>query len=467
MTAEEGCSPTPSDNTVVPPGTPKKIEEGNMPVRRGSASSSGGGPGGGMQAASASEVASRESDLDDRTLSLKVMVGIGRVCVFRVGGVEETCRTDEVAVPRWEFLVGDKPHEHYDELMKLRPPMQQIASIEDSSAAGTVVVSSETAEAVEDSFELLEVGQGFQVGALTRKLEAFQETHGLPGASTGTRGHASQTRVATILRAHLPDCVRDRIEAGHADFINEVRRLTVLFLGFPSLTEPKRPTPEHPEVAGGVGDVQRVVEVVQRHMRQYDGSFLQFRCDEKGFLAICAFGLPGRTHHQRPVRAVRAALKIVDNLKEDGTQTCVGITTGDLLCACVGSPARSEYTVFGDPINMSARLMCKAKKGMGSVLCDQKTYDRAKATAKFVALDPMQVKGSPGPVLVYKVEPMAPRGTAFARNSSDEVEVPLTCRTVVRKPLVERDDVMEMMWSRISGMMREHQGGVVLIEGAA
>lgn len=77
---------------------------------------------------------------------VQVMVGIGRVCVFRVGGVEETYRTDEVAVPRWEFLVGDKPHEHYDEFMKLRPPIQQIASIEGSSAAGTVVVSRETAE---------------------------------------------------------------------------------------------------------------------------------------------------------------------------------------------------------------------------------------------------------------------------------------------------------------------------------
>lgn len=43
----------------------------------------------------------------------------------------------------------------------------------------------------------------------------------------------------------------------------------------------------------------------------------------------------------------------------------MGVTTGDLLCAIVGSAQRAEYTVFGDPINLSARLMVRAKKGLG------------------------------------------------------------------------------------------------------
>ncbi len=54
-----------------------------------------------------------------------------------------------------------------------------------------------------------------------------------------------------------------------------------------------------------VTEVQAAVDLVQKQMRIYDGSFLQFRCDEKGFLSICAFGLPGKTHEDSPARAIQ------------------------------------------------------------------------------------------------------------------------------------------------------------------
>lgn len=47
-------------------------------------------------------------------------------------------------------------------------------------------------------------------------------------------------------------------------------------------------------------------------------SSLQFRCDEKGFLAICAFGLPGRSHEDGPARGIQAALAIVEAVKVSG-----------------------------------------------------------------------------------------------------------------------------------------------------
>jgi hypothetical protein len=47
---------------------------------------------------------------------------------------------------------------------------------------------------------------------------------------------------------------------------------------------------------------------------------LQFRCDEKGFLAICAFGLPGRSHEDGPARGIQAALAIVEAVKVGGVK---------------------------------------------------------------------------------------------------------------------------------------------------
>ena len=57
--------------------------------------------------------------------------------------------------------------------------------------------------------------------------------------------------------------------------------------------------------------MQAAVQVVQKRMRHFDGCFVQFRCDEKGFLSISAFGLPGNSHEDGPSRAVAAALSVV------------------------------------------------------------------------------------------------------------------------------------------------------------
>ena len=89
--------------------------------------------------------------------------------------------------------------------------------------------------------------------------------------------------------------------------------------------------------------------------------------------------------------ALQAALAIVDGMKSLGGQGCIGVTTGQLLCACVGSRIRAEYTVFGDSINLSARLMCKATAGMGDILCDYSTQHMATNAAAYTRLEPLVV----------------------------------------------------------------------------
>ena len=47
-----------------------------------------------------------------------------------------------------------------------------------------------------------------------------------------------QLRSAEYLQMHVMDNVRQRIEAGHKDFVDEIRVCTVLFIGFPFLKVP-------------------------------------------------------------------------------------------------------------------------------------------------------------------------------------------------------------------------------------
>ena len=73
-------------------------------------------------------------------------------------------------------------------------------------------------------------------------------------------------------------------------------------------------------------------------------------------------------------------------------EVVVGITTGQVLCACVGSKTRAEYTVYGDAINLSARLMGAAQEGLTHVLCDDATRQLALRSAAFYRLDPIQAR---------------------------------------------------------------------------
>jgi class 3 adenylate cyclase len=49
----------------------------------------------------------------------------------------------------------------------------------------------------------------------------------------------------------------------------------------------------------------------------------------------------------------------------------VGVTTGVVFCGVVGATMRKEYTVLGDTVNLSARLMQYACANGGGVVCDQ------------------------------------------------------------------------------------------------
>ncbi|GAX78249.1 hypothetical protein CEUSTIGMA_g5691.t1 [Chlamydomonas eustigma] len=312
-------------------------------------------------------------------------------------------------------------------------------------------------------------------------------------------------RLLSTLRMMVPGCVRNMIEDGNLDFINEIRPLTCLYLGFPSLSQEEDPVISQPfsdrsrpevlghgdeVVVGGLqmmdsrtrrgsaalsafetqqliskqlGSVQFVVQQSQEVMRKWGGSCLQFRCDEKGYVCVCVFGLPGHTHENNPGKAVLSALELSQRIAEGGQRVCVGITTDNLLCTCVGArKARLEYTVYGDGINMSARYMMKLKDGLltGDVLCDEATYHRCRNVAEFEKLPPVSVKGKQLPQTVYRVTPSvihvnSPFATTVHRNH------------VLSRPMVGRDTEMGLIFSRAADLVSgaKSSAGAVIIEG--
>jgi hypothetical protein len=371
----------------------RAFRAGDSPVSKTSIASSGFGKSSVIVQA-ALNIARNPAARQHHRLSLKVMCGSGSMCIYHCGGniVGQSSKSagfdDKLA--RWEYFLGDSAFAPMEDELGRRQTIAQISAIEDHADAGDVIISKEMLEAIDERHadaELLSGGAArlFAVpGTTAEQLEALHVQ-----LSTATEQFPSHVaaRAAALFRMHVVDNVRQRIEAGHYDFINEIRQLTILFMGFPSLKEPDA------SLAHQLQPVQDTVMAVNRVMHQFQGSFVQFRCDEKGFLAICAFGLPGVSHANNPERGILAALLTQRLVEQMGQRFACGVTTGALLCACVGSKVRSEYTMFGDAINLSARLMCKAKAGLGIVITDEPTSQKAITKVEYEALTPLMLKG--------------------------------------------------------------------------
>jgi len=125
---------------------------------------------------------------------------------------------------------------------------------------------------------------------------------------------------------------------------------------------------------------QALMEEIERVIySEWDGAINKLLVDDKGLLCLCAFGLEGSQHADDTMRAVSAAVELVETLPTLAPGVCarVGVAFGRCFCGVVGSPERHEYTVMGDTVNLSARLMTQASEN--SVLVDHETMKVCRA----------------------------------------------------------------------------------------
>ena len=411
-----------------------------------------------------------QAAVDSATLSLKLSLGAGHLRLFTLGG------GGAVDEQRWEFFASDPI------LPAAESPSPvftaQIACTDADGLKGVAVASPQVMELLASvacceaeplpsgAFILRSVTalSADATPALPPLSPALARGLELPPCMASLQRSGPTTRAAVdLLQAFLLGSIRSRVLAGQYEYINELRDCTVVFCGIPALT--KRRAAGAPPV-DECALAQSAVLAVQRAVGQVDGAFLQARCDEKGFIIVSAFGLPGYAHEDGPARGIRAALATQHALAELSLDAHIGVTTGRLLCACVGAPGRVEFSAFGNAINLSARLM-GACTDEHAVLVDATTHDKAPSAAVFTELPPLRVKGRDMAVTAYgvaalresrhlKSSPVAgPRAMPASEPSA------LVGRTAALNALVDALD------ATLSGARGLAAGGVVLIEGDA
>ncbi len=149
----------------------------------------------------------------------------------------------------------------------------------------------------------------------------------------------------------------------------------------------------------------RMVQVIFAH----GGTLDKFMGDA----IMAVFGAPVH-HDDDPIRAVKAALLMRRELKafntrrrEEGKgqiQNGIGIGYGEAISGNIGSEQRMDYTVIGDPVNLSSRLEGLTKGYSQKILISESVYLDIKDQVPCVPLETVRVKGKEQKTVIYGID---------------------------------------------------------------
>jgi ABC-type transport system substrate-binding protein/class 3 adenylate cyclase len=200
--------------------------------------------------------------------------------------------------------------------------------------------------------------------------------------------------------------------------------------------------------------VARMVHAVE----EFGGTVKDLAGD--GVLAL--FGAPV-THEDDAERALRAALRILDDIRGyadevarawgvEGFGVRAGVATGPVVVGPVGAGRRVEYGAFGDTVNVAARLQASAEPG--TALADGDTHRLAEPLFEWGPPAPMTLKGKAQPVVARLVRGIQ-HEAATVRGLRGE-----------QAPLVGRDRELAGATAVLQGVL-QGAGGVLFISGEA
>jgi class 3 adenylate cyclase/tetratricopeptide (TPR) repeat protein len=195
--------------------------------------------------------------------------------------------------------------------------------------------------------------------------------------------------VMPVIGRFLHPVIAKRLQAGQTGFINEHRRVTILFANFSGFDYDRDPqvTPK----------LQQFLAAVLRLVQRYDGYLNKVDMGDKGSKCLILFGTPV-AHENDEERALRCALEL------QALPDCplrMGLNTGFVYCGRVGSATRQEYTVMGDAVNLAARLMQAAQTGQ--ILVSDETQRKAAEAFAWQSGEPIVVKGKAESIQVHEV----------------------------------------------------------------
>ncbi len=182
-----------------------------------------------------------------------------------------------------------------------------------------------------------------------------------------------------------------RLQAG--EFTAELRRVSSIFVQFSGLDYEQDPQ---------VGQkLQEYIRLVQETASRFEGYLAMASCGDKGSLLHILFGAP-LAHEDDARRAVDFALTLQEAAKALAfiRQQRMGVSMGQVYAGVLGSPRRCTYTVLGDEVNVSARLMETA--AAGQILVSKRVQEATAAQFSYRPLGQATLKGKEQPIPIFE-----------------------------------------------------------------
>jgi class 3 adenylate cyclase len=223
-----------------------------------------------------------------------------------------------------------------------------------------------------------------------------------------TEGLRERNFIKETFGRYLSEEIRDEVLSGRIPLDGEFKEVTVMFADlrdFTAMTE--------------INDPKMIVTVMNSYfeamceaIQAEGGLILQFLGDE----IYAVFGAP-MSRDDHPVRAFRAALEMSRRLMslnrdfvtqgKPGLKHGIGLHTGHVVAANIGSPDRLSYLLVGDTVNLASRLQGLTKEHGIEIILSQDTLSRLPETelarVELSDLGLTQVKGKSLAVNIFSV----------------------------------------------------------------
>jgi len=204
--------------------------------------------------------------------------------------------------------------------------------------------------------------------------------------------------IREIFGKYVPESVAKQIVASKGMLEPKQLKATILFTDIENFTTTAESIPPKQVVQMLSEYFPAVIEPITRH----GGVVNQFQGDAM----LVTFNVPIEDP-QHAEKAVKAASEIQEVLKGQTfagveLRTRIGINTGDVIAGNVGAGDRINYTVYGDAVNVAARIE-QLNKELGTlVLISESTVDLLRDKNVVESMGDVSIRGKNKTIRVFK-----------------------------------------------------------------
>jgi adenylate cyclase len=256
--------------------------------------------------------------------------------------------------------------------------------------------------------EIIRVMEEVRQGNFKEKVKVYTNDElGFAGETLNamTEGLKERELIKDIFGKYVDRQVRDEILKGKIPLDGEMKQATILFADLRNFTPLVAVTPPKKLIYVLNAYFNEMANAIKSH----GGLILQFIGDE----VEAVFGAPVHLpdHELAAVKTARDMHRRMTRLnkifEDQGIHSIahgVGIHTGPVLAANIGSADRSAYSLIGDTVNLASRIQGLTKEFKTDILVSSQVRNILSHEYDFRPMPEIRVKGKPDPVQVFSLD---------------------------------------------------------------